>query len=280
MTVLAADARAFVAAARKELRIWRRYPLFILSLLFWPIVLPATWVLMGQAYSGGGNSRALAAFAERAGTTEVAGFVFVGYAMYMWLSNLLWGPGTALRTEQIRGSLEAVFLTPTSRLVALFAPPVSHLPFSIANFVVMGAVLWLAFGVVLPLGAILEAIVVIAVGIPSMYAIGSLFAASVLRFGEVGPIVQLVRGTFVLACGITFPIAMLPGWAQVGAALLPPTYIVDDIRSVLFRGAGLGGVAIDLALLVAFAALIAVVAVWVFRVLERSARRRGTLGSY
>src|SRR5438094_280442 len=73
----------------------------------------------------------------------------------MWLSNLLWGHGTALRNEQIRGSLEAVFLTPTSRLVALFAPPVSHLPFSIANFVVMGAVLWLAFGVVLPLGAAL-----------------------------------------------------------------------------------------------------------------------------
>ena len=258
MSLLAADARAFVAAARKELRMWRRYPLFILGLLFWPIVLPATWVLMGQAYSGGGDARALAAFAERAGTTEFAGFVFVGYAMYMWLSNLLWGPGTALRQEQIRGSLEAVFLTPTSRLVAL----------------------WLVFGIVLPLGPVLEAMVVIAIGIPSMYAIGSLFAASVLRFGETGPIVQLVRGTFVLACGITFPLVMLPGWAQAGAALLPPTYIVADIRTVLFRGVGLGGIAIDLVLLLAFAGLITLLAVWVFRILETSARRRGTLGSY
>src|SRR5439155_798796 len=162
MSLLAADARAFVAAARKELRMWRRYPLFILGLLFWPIVLPATWVLMGQAYSGGGDARALAAFAERAGTTEFAGFVFVGYAMYMWLSNLLWGPGTA----------------------------------------------------------------------------------------------------------------------QAGAALLPPTYIVADIRTVLFRGVGLGGIAIDLVLLLAFAGLITLLAVWVFRILETSARRRGTLGSY
>ncbi|TMF65430.1 MAG: ABC transporter permease [Chloroflexi bacterium] len=280
MSLLAADARAFVAAARKELRMWRRYPLFILGLLFWPIVLPATWVLMGQAYSGGGDARALAAFAERAGTTEFAGFVFVGYAMYMWLSNLLWGPGTALRQEQIRGSLEAVFLTPTSRLVALFAPPISHLPFSLLNFVTMGLTLWLVFGIVLPLGPVLEAMVVIAIGIPSMYAIGSLFAASVLRFGETGPIVQLVRGTFVLACGITFPLVMLPGWAQAGAALLPPTYIVADIRTVLFRGVGLGGIAIDLVLLLAFAGLITLLAVWVFRILETSARRRGTLGSY
>jgi ABC-2 type transport system permease protein len=280
MRLLAADLRAFVAAGRKELRIWRRYPVFFLSLLFWPIVLPASWVLMGQAYSGGGNSRALEAFAERAGTTEIAGFVFVGYGMYMWLSNLLWGPGTALRQEQIRGSLEAVFLTPASRLVILFGPPVSHLPPALLDFVVMGVALWLLFGVVLPVGAVLQAIVVIAIGIPSMYAIGALFAAAVLRFGETGPIVQLVRGTFSLACGITFPLAMLPEWARAGAALLPPTYIVDDLRSVLFRGADLGGVAGDLALLAAFGGLIAMVAIWLFRVLERSARSRGTLGSY
>src|SRR5256886_17575452 len=143
MSLLAADARAFVAAARKELRMWRRYPLFILGLLFWPIVLPATWVLMGQAYSGGGNARALAAFAERAGTTEFAGFVFVGYAMYMWLSNLLWGPGTSLRREQIQGSLEATMLTPVSRLILLFGPGMSAIPSMLFTFVVTFVTLWI-----------------------------------------------------------------------------------------------------------------------------------------
>jgi len=128
MTV-AADLRAFVASARKELRIMRRYPTLLLSVLFWPILLPASAVLMGRAYSGSNDPQALQAFAERAGTSEVTGFVFVGYAMYMWLSAMLWGPGSALRTEQVRGSLEAVFLTPTSRLVPLFAPPVSSCSF-------------------------------------------------------------------------------------------------------------------------------------------------------
>ena len=45
MTV-AADIRAFVASARKELRIMRRYPTLLLSVLFWPILLPASAVLM------------------------------------------------------------------------------------------------------------------------------------------------------------------------------------------------------------------------------------------
>jgi ABC-2 type transport system permease protein len=279
MTTLAADLRAFVAAVRKELRTVRRYPTQWMGLIFWPVLLPASYVLMGQAFSGS-DPRSIAAFAERSGTAEVAGFVFVGFAMYMWLSGILWGPGTALRTEQMRGSLEAMFLTPTSRLVALFAPPAAALPILVMTFVVMGVAMWLLFGVALPLGGVLRSLVVVAFALPALYAIGALFAAGVLRFGEIGPIVQLVRGLFVLTCGITFPVLMLPGWAQALAWVLPPTYIVQDIRAVLLQGLGLGDIAVDIAITVGLTALLAAFAIVTFRVLERSARRNGMLGQY
>ena len=279
MSLFAADVRAFGAAARKELRQQRRYPTLFLGLLFWPVMLPATWVLMGHAYSGN-DPHALAAFAERAGSANVAGFVFVGYAMYMWLSALLWGAGTSLRQEQLRGSLEAVFLTPASRLVPLFGPGVATLLPMAATFVITFLALWLLFGVLPPFAAIAQAAVVLVLGVPSLYAIGALFAATVLRFGEVGPVVQLVRGLFVLACGITYPVAMLPVWAQVGAWLLPPTYIVDDIRQVVLRGAGLSDISSDLVLVLGIAALTAVLAVAMFRFLENSARRTGMLGRF
>ena len=280
MTRLEADLRAFAAAAVKELRITRRYPAMYLGMIFWPVLLPAVWVLMGQAYSGANDARAVAAFASRAGTTEIAGFVFVGFAMYMWLSTILWGPGTALRREQMQGSLEAIFLTPTSRLVPLFAPPIAALPNILMTFGVMGIALWLLFGVVPAPDAALRAMAVTIVGLPAMYAIGTLFAAGVLRYGEIGPVVQIVRGTFVLACGITFPVAMLPAWAQLGAALLPPTYIVADIRAVLLRGLGLADVAGDVLITLALTVVIAFLAMFLFGALERSARRTGTLGSY
>jgi ABC-2 type transport system permease protein len=279
VSLLAADVRAFIAAARKELRQQRRYPTLFLGLLFWPVLLPASWVLTGQAYSGN-DAQALAAFAERAGSTNVAGFVFVGYAMYMWLSTLLWGPGAALRQEQVRGSLEAVFLTPASRLVPLFGPGVATLiPMSL-TFVIMGVALWLFFGVVPPVGAVLQAAVVVVLAIPALYAIGALFAASVLRFGEVAPLVQLVRGIFVLACGITFPVAMLPVWAQVLAWLMPPTYIVEDMRRVLLRGADLGELGPHIVIVLTLAMVTAGLAVVVFRFVEKSARRTGMLSRF
>jgi ABC-2 type transport system permease protein len=279
MSLIAADARAFTAAARTHLRQQRRYPTYFLGLLFWPVLLPSAWVLMGHAYSGN-DPGALAAFAARAGSDNVTVFVFVGYAMYMWLSSLLWGPGTILRQEQIRGTLEAVFLTPASRIVPLFAPGVTVLMPMSLSFLIMGGALWLFFGVVPPLAAVLQAALIVALGVPALYAIGSLFSAAVLRFGEVGPVVQLVRGIFVLACGITFPVAMLPIWAQVGAWLLPPTYIVDDIRRVLLRGASLGDVSLHILTVLLIAALTAMLAVVVFRYLEASARRSGMLGRF
>jgi ABC-2 type transport system permease protein len=279
MTV-AGDARAFLAAALKELRIIRRYPLNYVGGLFWGALLPAVYVLMGRAYSGGGDPRAMQAFAERAGTTEFAGFVFVGYAMYMWLSSVLWGPGTSLRREQIQGSLEATMLTPVSRLILLFGPGMSAIPSMLFTFIVTFVTLWLMFGFVPPIGSLLPVIVIVIVALPAMYAIGTLFAAGVLRYGEIGPVVQIVRGTFVLACGITFPVAMLPAWAQTGAAILPPTYIVSDIRAAVLQSVALPGLVGDLLLTIGLTAVIGALAVLLFGYLERSARRTGMLGRY
>ena len=57
---LSGDLRAFVAAAHKELRVIRRYPLNYVGGLFWGALLPAVYVLMGQAYSGNSDPRAIA----------------------------------------------------------------------------------------------------------------------------------------------------------------------------------------------------------------------------
>lgn len=278
--LIAADLRALVAAGQMSLRQIRRYPANFVGQIFWPVLLPAVWVLMGQAYSGGGDPRALDAFASRSGTTGVTLFIFVGYAMYMWLSTLLWGPGTALRREQMQGSLEAVFLTPASRLVPLFGPTLTNIVWVLFQLVVMGLAVWLLFGVTLPLGGVLLTLLVTLAGLPAMYALGSLFGAAVLRFGEVGPAVQFVRGALSLLCGITFPIVMLPGWAQLASAAMPPTYVVAAIREALLKGATPLDLAPTAGILLGLAVAFGVFAVVVFRMLEASARRTGMLGRY
>src|SRR4029077_18095571 len=274
------DLRALRAAGLMSLRQIRRYPTNLLGTIFWPVLLPAAWVLMGQAYSGGGDPAALNAFASRSGTTGVTLFVFVGFLMYIWLSARLWGPGTALRQEQIRGSLEAVFLTPVSRLVPLFGPTLTNIVWIVVDLFVMGIAAWLLFGVVLPLQGVLLAFAITLVGVPAMYAMGALFGAGVLRFGEINPAVQFTRGGLSMLCGITFPIAMLPNWAQATSLAMPPTYIVDGMRNALLRSAGPADLVPAAASLIALAIAFTVLAVVVFRWLEASARRSGMFGRY
>ncbi len=274
-----ADVRAFGAAGRKEWRLLRRYPSMFLGFLFWPIVLPLAYVLQARGYAGDSQA-ALDAFARHAGTTQIAGFLFLGWATYMWISMILWGPGTALRTEQIRGSLEALFLTPASRLVILFGPLVSQVAWAIWMFGIVGSVLVVFFGIGIGPAEGLRALGVILVAVPALYGLGALFAAVVLRFGEVHAMVQGVRGVFTVFCGMSFPIVILPDWAHRIALTLPPTYLIGDLRNVLLSSSTIIGVIPDLAILLSLGAVICVGAVIAFRRTERHARRGGSLAQY
>ncbi len=263
----------------KEWRLLRRYPTMFIGFLFWPIALPLFYVMQARGYSGDSQA-AMDAFAQRSGTVEVAGFLFLGWAAYMWISMILWGPGTALRTEQVRGSLEALFMTPVSRLVILFGPVVSQVVWALWMYAVVGGTITLVFGVEVGLAAALRAVVVIAVAVPALYGLGALFAAVVLRFGEVSSLVQGVRGIFTVFCGMSFPIIVLPEWGRAVALALPPTYLIADLRRVLLTGAELGSMLPDLSVLLALGLALCGLAVVAFRRTERYARRGGSLAQY
>jgi ABC-2 type transport system permease protein len=276
---LAGDVRAFGAAAMKEWRLLRRYPGRFLGFMFLPIALPLAYVYQAQGYAGGSQA-AVNAFAQRAGTAEIAGFLFLGWAAYMWISMILWGPGTALREEQVRGSLEALFMTPVSRLVILFGPVVSQILWALWMFAVVGGALVLLFGLSISPLAALRAAGVILVAVPALYGLGALFAAVVLRFGEVGALVQVVRGLFTVFCGMTFPIVILPEWARAVALALPPTYLIGDLRSVLLASSDLASLAPSLVILLALGVGLCGFAIVAFRRTERFARRGGSLATY
>jgi len=268
---------ALTAGVLKEWRQIRRHPALVASVLFWPLLLPAVYVAQATAF-GAADPRALEAFAARAGTAQVAGFVFVGWSTYLWLSRVLWGPGTSLRTEQLRGSLESVFLTPAPRAVVVLAPAVAALVPALLDFTVMAVALRVGFGVELAPQALARAAVVILLTVPAMWSIGVLFACAVLRFGEVGGLLQLVRGVLTIGCGVTYPIALLPDWARAIALALPPTHFVGGLRAVLLGGSELLRIAPDLLLLTALNAALSAVAVLAFTAAEHNARQNGRLG--
>ena len=92
--------------------------------------------------------------------------------------------------------------------------------------------------------------------------------------------VFLVRGIFMVFCGVTYPLSVLPGWMQGVAAALPLTYTIRAVRDVSLNCAGFREIAPDLAALALFALALPVLGLAAFYQMERQARRTGSLGQY
>jgi ABC-2 type transport system permease protein len=69
----------------------------------------------------------------------------------------------------------------------------------------------------------------------------------------------------LLLCGAFVPVEALPKILQAVARVFPLTYFVAPFRSVMIEGAGLAAIAIDLLILLAWAAAGWIVAIKTFR---------------
>ena len=273
------ELRAMWAIARKEWVIFRRYPSWVLSMFIWPVLFPFGYIFTAKAL-GGPDGAALATFRSLTGTDDYVGFIVVGSVLWMWLNMTLWDVGMYLRNEQMHGTLESNWLCPTWRVSLMLGGALTKLLISLLFLTISLLEFRLIFGVRLAGGDIGLAVLVLLLVIPTIHGIGIAFASLVLRFKEANAMVFLVRGVFMIFCGITYPIAVLPAWMQGAAAALPLTYAIRDIRAVVLAGATFADIRSDLLILAAFALVMPVLGYTIFYLTERRSRRTGDLGQY
>jgi ABC-2 type transport system permease protein len=273
------ELRALFVIARKEWTLFRRYPSWVLSIFIWPVLFPFGYIFTAKAL-GGPNGTALASFQRLTGTTDYISFIVVGSVLWMWLNMTLWDVGMYLRGEQMHGTLESNWLCPTWRVSLMLGGALSKLATSLLFMAISLIEFRLVFGVQVLGGNLALALLVFLLVIPIIHGIGIAFASLVLRFKEANAMVFLVRGIFMIFCGITYPIAVLPGWMQGVAAVLPLTYAIRDIRAVILANATLADIQSDLAALAIFAVVTPVLGYALFYLTERRARRAGDLGQY
>jgi len=272
------DVRAFMAVLRREWTIFTRYPSWIIALFIWPLIFPMIYILTARALAGpdGGG---LAAFTQATGATDYIGYIIVGTTVWMWQNIVLWDVGFSLRNEQMRGTLESNWLSPTWRFSYLLGHSAPQFV-SMVMFVAITAIEFgLIFGVRLNGSAWMLGLMMLA-AIPSIYGLGFTFASLVITVKEANAFVFLIRGLVMIFCGITFPVAVLPGWMQSFAKWLPQTYLIHGMREAAFSNAGVAELMPDLIPLVSFGTVWLVVGYFTFIWMERRARKTGAIGQY
>jgi ABC-2 type transport system permease protein len=271
--------RALGAIARKEWTIFIRYPSWIMAFIIWPMLFPFGFIFTAKALSGPGGM-AVSTFGSRAGTTDYTSFIVIGTTLYMWLNITLWDVGLQLRQEQMRGTLESNWLCPIWRISLMLGGSLTKLATALMFLAITITEFRLFFGVRLLHGNGALLLLLLALLIASIYGIGIAFGSLVLRFKEANAMVFLVRGIFMVFCGTTYPIEVMPHWMQQAAALLPLTYANHALRTVILTNASFADVWPDVRALLIFAVVLPLLGYSAFRFTERRARRTGTLAQY
>lgn len=270
--------RAAYAEMKRDWAVHLRYPAELAGLVVWPVLFPAIYVFSARTLAGP-DGESVAVFASRAGTADYVGYILFGSMLWMILNMTLWDLGGHLRREQMRGTLEVSWTTPTSRMALLVGASMAQITKS-ALFLVMAALmLQLVYGFRLQ-GSVGLLLVLMVLSILPVIGLGLVFASLVVWLKEVNSMVFLVRGIFMVFCGITYPVEVLPGWMQAVSAYLPLTYAIRSMRAVGLAGAGWADVRSDALALMVFAAAFLVVGWLSFRAVERMAARAGTLAHF
>ena len=273
-----ADVQALWAVVRREWTIFIRYPSWIIALFIWPVIFPMGYILTARALSGMDGS-GLTTFQNTTGLTEYVGYIAVGTMIWMWQNIVLWAVGYSLRNEQMRGTLESNWLSPTWRFAYLLGSSIPQLVSMFMLMLVSGLEYAFLFRVNFS-GSLWLTLLVILAAIPSVYGLGFAFASVVITLKEANAFVFLVRGIVMVFCGITYPLAILPDWMQSVSQWLPQTYIIHAVRTAALSTEGFSGIAFDLKMLVIFGIIWLAFGYLLFNMMERRARQTGAIGQY
>jgi ABC-2 type transport system permease protein len=271
------EGRAAWAIARKDLQIARRYRFGAINQVFQPLyqtLIPG--LLLGATFAIGGEAVGLA---ETAGTTDIAGYLFLGMLALNLTSAGFWGVAFSIKQELDAGTLEPGWLTPTRRETFLVGMTLGSLVLAVIATVILVAVgIWLFGASMAPRLAI--AAPVLAITTIGVLGIGYLIGAIVLRMKEASFFVDATDFLFVAISGAAFPIVVLPEIVRWAAYLLPTTYALDLMRVTALGTRPLVPVPVEWLLLALTSVILLVVGRWAWLRTEHRLRVLGALGQH
>ncbi|HJU49012.1 MAG TPA: ABC transporter permease [Gaiellaceae bacterium] len=207
-------------------------------------------------------------------------FVAIGIAVGVFVQVGLMQVSVALRNEQLMGTLESIFVTPTSTTtiqLGSVAYDLVYVPIRTGVFLVITA---LAFGLDFHASGLLPSVVMLLLFVPFIWGLGLIGAAAVLTFRRGGGVTAVFGIVLTLGSGAYFPLDLLPSWAEQLAEWNPIAITVDAMRLALIGGEGWSALGTDALIVAGAAAVSMLVGLTCFRISLRYERVRGTLGLY
>jgi ABC-2 type transport system permease protein len=207
-------------------------------------------------------------------------FVLIGLLLGAISSVGLGAFTETIHAEQASGTLEVLLATPTALPTLFIGSLVVPLGFALVEilFVFGGSII--ALGADFQLQGMLTAALALPPTLALFAAIGAISAAFIVLSKRGDPFTPMITQSTNFLAGALFPIAVLPGFLQGVAHLLPPFYALEVLRAGLINGKSVSDVAGDYLILIGFAIVLLPLSLSLLKRALRVARVTGTLSSY
>lgn len=268
--------RALFVIARKDWKVFWRYPLNAVSQVFQPIIWITPVYFMGKAFSTNGQALGFAAYS---GTGDYMSYILLGTVLTNFILTVFWGMGYALKQDMDAGVLESNWLTPVPRLLILVGRTLTSLLTTTIISLIMLVIAGALFGFK-PTGNTLAAFLTAVPMLIGLYGFGFAFAALVLIMREANTLVDVSSFLVQGFSGTNFPIQSLPSWLIPISLALPLTYGLDAVRGWILQTETILPIRVEVLLLIVSMFVMLGVGSWVFYRVERRVRTLGTLGQH
>jgi len=274
---LKAELKAVWQSNIKDWKIEFAYPVSFIRQLISPLVFLLPFLLYGLALVGGRYSPNLE---QLVGTGDVVAFIFTGYIMMGFIGTAVWAMGFSIRRERWFGTLEAIYVTPSSRLGQVLGMALHSTVHQILGTIIQFIVIYFTFGLALKIEGILPALGIFALMMLALYGFGIVISALGLILKEGWVVSDSLYSIMMILSPVAYPLAVLPTVAQQASYLFPTAPALIGMRSFLienYQPEVVGNVFLHLLALGAAWILFGIV---VFRITDVYVRKRGMLKKF
>ncbi len=261
----------------KNLKFLLAYPIVFVFWAIFPIFWFIPFVLQGQAFVGGLQSPS---FGEVAGTEEFIPFIILGAILNSYVLTSLYGMGESIRREAYRGTLDYILSSPCNKAFILIGKALSESFSSTLYAISQLAISILFFGMELTLGIIMPVIFIIILLILGLYGLALILAAASLRYKQAHDMAHALEYVFYVFSPVRYPVASLPLWGQIIGRLLPLTYALIAVRSLILLKQNLPAIYLEIFALLVIDGIMILTGFYLFNWMEEKTKTSGTISHY
>jgi len=261
----------------KNIKSLLAYPTIIVFWAIFPVFWFIPFILQGEAFVGGLES---ANFAQITGTGEYIPFIIIGAVLNSYVNTLLYGIGENIRKEAYQGTLDYVLVAPCNQVYVLIGKALGESLSSTIFAVSQLTLSALLFGMNITLGVMLPVFFTIILLILGLYGMALILTAFSLMYKQSYDLSETIGYIFYIFAPVRYPIESLPNWAQILGKLIPLTYALIIVRSLMLLGSDLSTIYSDVILFLVIDVILLVMGFYLFNWMEKKTRKSGTISHY